>query len=656
MHFSVFALIFVSISLVSFHYAFASDLGSDMGSWPTKFFPLPVVNVDCTKGLGGDSAGDGICSNWKVSDTTKTLYGLDIKFFNHTSTNPPVYNGTKNSDGVLFEYFMPCGGPGFSDPLVFLPGATGDRGDQCPVPSHKDIYVEYDAMYGHSLTTTAYNDLINNFAIIPNSLLSPSNPNGGPGITLHLQWGGDGNNFGNYGESNFHRDYLSVVAPSNQQGFLNLKNAWFGTPFERSVNIDGSAHDTTNCPGGESVTNCLVAKSQIFHHTMMINKQLENPTYSGWSWTPGNNFIISLGSFANGVGSDDQQEGTFMHELGHNLGLHHGGIDDLNGKPNYFSVMSAAFQFRSTFDLCRPLNYSGAALSTLDESNLNENAGVDKYNYPSNNALNQPPSGSISACNNVGGTPRYTFWSVPGTIHAAPSGTAIDWNNNGIVETSVPAEINNIAGWGVPDSSTDKLMGYNDWNRLIYNFRGASGFIPFLPPTGNLTGMNVTSSQLPHRDFTSDDLLDSLAYHLIAITDSLRKPSSDAFTNGEDGRNMLVSNVTSAIVYNENNDYAGAIHILQQMKDKINNQGESPIKNSSTKTEVLTRIDNAVDRFQIVSSTSPIFNPVKCGHAFVPIIKNDGSQACVKETSIQKLVDRNWARWQPVLPHYEAMH
>jgi hypothetical protein len=33
-----------------------------------------------------------------------------------------------------------------------------------------------------------------------------------------------------------------------------------------------------------------------------------------------------------------------MHELGHNLGLRHGGADDTNFKPGYASVMNYAFQ------------------------------------------------------------------------------------------------------------------------------------------------------------------------------------------------------------------------------------------------------------------------------------------------------------------------
>ena len=63
------------------------------------------------------------------------------------------------------------------------------------------------------------------------------------------------------------------------------------------------------------------------------------------------------------------QAGTFMHELGHNLGLRHGGTDESNYKPNYLSVMNYAFQFygliknnsQGNFD------YSRFKLADLDE-------------------------------------------------------------------------------------------------------------------------------------------------------------------------------------------------------------------------------------------------------------------------------------------------
>ena len=46
-----------------------------------------------------------------------------------------------------------------------------------------------------------------------------------------------------------------------------------------------------------------------------------------------------------------------MHELGHNLGLRHGGVDNVNCKPHHVSVMNYVYQFpNSVRD--RPLNYS----------------------------------------------------------------------------------------------------------------------------------------------------------------------------------------------------------------------------------------------------------------------------------------------------------
>jgi hypothetical protein len=39
------------------------------------------------------------------------------------------------------------------------------------------------------------------------------------------------------------------------------------------------------------------------------------------------------------------QARAFMHELGHALGLKHGGQDDVNDKPNHFSVMNYWYQF-----------------------------------------------------------------------------------------------------------------------------------------------------------------------------------------------------------------------------------------------------------------------------------------------------------------------
>ena len=70
---------------------------------------------------------------------------------------------------------------------------------------------------------------------------------------------------------------------------------------------------------------------------------------------PGNRlgFMVTLGGWTGGVGSQAEQTGTFMHELGHVLGLDHsggdGGGDPVNWKPNYPSIMNYAYQTRGVF-------------------------------------------------------------------------------------------------------------------------------------------------------------------------------------------------------------------------------------------------------------------------------------------------------------------
>ena len=66
-----------------------------------------------------------------------------------------------------------------------------------------------------------------------------------------------------------------------------------------------------------------------------------------------------------------------MHELGHNLGLHHGGTDDLNNKPVYLSIMNYDFQFSwlPRVDGTERARLLDASIWPLDENALNEHVG-----------------------------------------------------------------------------------------------------------------------------------------------------------------------------------------------------------------------------------------------------------------------------------------
>jgi hypothetical protein len=210
---------------------------------------------------------------------------------------------------------------------------------------------------------------------------------------------------------------------------------------------------------------------------------------SGWSDLGGADTIITLGLWRSDVPADDQvgsvlvQAGTLMHELGHTLGLRHGGGDDTNCKPNLQSVMSYLFQVRGLpgYDGLAHIDYSGQALPSLNEGSLNGSAGIGpatiyrtRWYAPLNfldNHLNSTVGGR-SASQQCNGKPTNGVQMV--RLEGPLVAGAIDWNDDGNTTESGLSQDLNFDGTITP------LAGFDDWGsidlRQIGARRGVFGF------------------------------------------------------------------------------------------------------------------------------------------------------------------------------------
>jgi hypothetical protein len=356
----------------------------------------PVRLPRCPDGTTTDTDGDGLLDCWEID-------GIDA-----------------DGDGVIDFHLYDVNQDG-----IIQPSEQAD-------PNHKDLYVEVDFMELHQPNATSLTDVVAAFANSP-----VGNPDGTTGVRLHILVDE---------QAVAHNTNLAFEPCTGPAGvgtpdFDAVKAASFGTAAERA---------------DPNAVNILSAKRSSFRYSLYAHNLLGLGSTSGCSELPGNDFVISLGGWAvvsgHGQGNTDQQEGTFMHELGHTLNLRHGGGNNTNCKPNYLSVMSYSRQINNNPIVGRPLDYSRAALPTLNEASLSEAAGI---------------SGPVG---------DQTAYGPPPTLVTA-SNAAIDWNRDGdTVDVGVAADINNLGFPGCGAAPGQMLTGYDDWANLGYNFRTSTDF------------------------------------------------------------------------------------------------------------------------------------------------------------------------------------
>ncbi len=240
--------------------------------------------------------------------------------------------------------------------------------------------------------------------------------------------------------------------------FYQLKSSNFAPPLRTAYHYVIFAHFNT-C---DSPTTCAACPASPDTGAQPVFGA------TGIAELMGNDAIVSLGALPSSAPDVTirREAGTAMHELGHNLSLRHGGGDDLDQKPNYFSVMNRSYQFgigQSASPGPYPttevdpstshrIDYSGQILNALDEGTL---AGSMCVGDGLTGGMDEP----IGVSGDPASPDVVKFFRNPGPnqLYAPSNMTPVDWNFNGFSgEMHVYSDIN-------ADGQCTVLQGFNDW-------------------------------------------------------------------------------------------------------------------------------------------------------------------------------------------------
>jgi uncharacterized repeat protein (TIGR01451 family) len=409
-------------------------------------------------------------------------------------------NGDADGDGLLDGWEISGFNAGEDETIdVNLPMLGAN-------PLRKDAFVEVDCLvasnHSHCPRQDAMSDVVRSFANAP-----VANPDGTTGVQLHLDVGflfnagvltaiaGPGGVTGNYGNMGGGGDQIGEAGNEIIEGFGGEDRG--GTDFFDLKIFDASRG--------------FIFRYAIFGHQTNVRRAANDCTSGQSNHTPGKDFFVTLGGVDKdgdpchvvginnqAVGTRAEQAGTFQHELGHNLGLDHGGNDDINRKPQYLSVMSYAFQDclvtpSPNGQLPGGCDYSRIALGLLDERILDECLGIDNgalgfgpTDWDGDGVFEGPTQcagfgGTVDAdlnndgiCVEPGSNKELDTTPNPLSDDSKSEERVTDGKNrvcNTAANNTPPADDVQKTAVGFTPDQINVLEGFEDWNSLEYSLQ-----------------------------------------------------------------------------------------------------------------------------------------------------------------------------------------
>lgn len=363
-----------------------------------------------------------------------------------------------------------------------LPGANKLR---------KDVFVEVDTMSGVSIPAAALQQVVDAFANAPIE-------NGGgqsDGIALHLV----------VDEQNLPYTQLLPMTGNWPTDFSTLRS--FGTADDRAQS-------------GEERLFRSLARARAYRYALIADRTAGSRQLLGAAELAGDNFVVFAGNQASFRSDAESFAATFMHELGHSFGLEHGGGDDVQGKPNYPSIMNYTFADRWMWNSSFwRLDYSRAGedeFPILREDRLNEWAGIGRsdgiyrfFQMPFGaNDPAQPGSPRVTRFVRLNGSP--VDYGSPSSSFLVDGVRSNPSNGGAFVQQDLNHFVDNAKGafdeWGPSYTPPGELRPHNDWEKVATmlptllrrgELRGGSG-----PSTPTIVSGELTVEQAIEIDAT----------------------------------------------------------------------------------------------------------------------------------------------------------